>query len=113
MERGSKYRPQVTYVGWRVPVESSIKFSAEYETDSTIAFVETLIQHKRDSSVSSNFERKKMRTDEYLHFDCCQRISHKDTIGKTFSGKTQANLNKKKPNMNLTLSWKTIAQKNF
>ena len=50
-------------------IEPSIQFTVEFKENEELPFLDTLITHHPDGSLSTRVYRKKTHTDKYLHFN--------------------------------------------
>ena len=64
-------------------VEPSIKFTMEKESNSSLSFLDTLVTHHDDGSLSTSVYRKKTHTDRYLDFTSHHPLAHKVAVART------------------------------
>ena len=63
-------------------VEPSIKFTME-ESNGSLSFLDTLVTHYGDGSLSTSVYRKKTHTDRYLDFTSHYPLAHKVAVART------------------------------
>ena len=66
-------------------VEPSIQFTVEVESDGRLPFLDVLLEHKEDGSISTTVYRKPTHTDRYLDFS-----SHNIAVVKTLHSRAEA-----------------------
>ena len=72
-------------------IEPSIEFTYETENDEgCLPFLDTMIHHQIDGSLSSSVYRKPTHTDRYLSFDSHHPLSHKVAVIRTLVGRAGA-----------------------
>ena len=64
-------------------IEESINFTAEEESDGCLAFLDVLIKHKENGTISTSVHRKSTHTDKYLDFSSHHPLSHKKAVVTT------------------------------
>ena len=57
-------------------IEQSIKFTFEAEENEKLAFLDTVITHHKDGSLTTSVYRKKTHTDKHLSFQSHHPIAH-------------------------------------
>ena len=72
-------------------IEPSIEFTYETENDEgCLPFLDTMIHHQSDGSLSSSVYRKPTHTDRYLNFNSHHPLSHKVAVIRTLVGRAGA-----------------------
>ena len=64
-------------------VEPSIKFTMEKESNGSLSFLDTLVTHHDDGSLSTSVYRKKTHTDHYLDFISHHPLAHNVAVART------------------------------
>ena len=64
-------------------IEDSINFTVEIEKNSKIPFLDILLTHEADGSVSTTVYRKATHTDKYLDYESHHPLSHKLSVVST------------------------------
>ena len=64
-------------------IEDSIKFTLEEESEGCLAFLDVLIMHEDDGTISTSGYRKTTHTDKYLDFDSHHPLCHKTAVVNT------------------------------
>ena len=64
-------------------LEPSIKFTMETENDNQLPFLNILIQHSKNTELSSSIFRKPTHTDRYLNFGSDHPLQHKRAVFDT------------------------------
>ena len=70
-------------------VEESIKFTVEEESSGSIPFLDVLLRHELDGSVSTSVYRKATHTDRYLDFESHHPLSHKKSVISTLHSRAE------------------------
>ena len=71
-------------------IESSIQFTCEVEKDRTLPFLDVLLHHNLDGSISTRVYRKPSNTGRYLDFSSHHPPSQKAAIVKTLFSRAKA-----------------------
>ena len=66
-------------------IEDTIQFTIEKESESHIAFLDVLISHRPDKTLTTTVYRKPTHTDKYLDFKSNHPIAHKLAIIQTLN----------------------------
>ena len=64
-------------------IETTIQFTVEMESEGTRSFLDTMIMHHFDESLSTTVFRKSTDTDKYLDFPSHQQLAHKVAVAHT------------------------------
>ena len=64
-------------------IETTIQFTVEMESESTLSFLDTRITHHSDGSLSTTVFRKSTHTDKYLDFQSHYPLAHKVAVACT------------------------------
>ncbi len=64
-------------------VEPSIQFTVELETNHELSFLDTLIHHHENGTITTKAYRKQSHTNQYQHFDSRHPMAHKQAVIKT------------------------------
>ncbi len=64
-------------------VEPSIEFTVELETNHELSFLDTLIYHHENGTITTKVYRKQTHTNQYLQFDSHHPMAHKQVVIKT------------------------------
>lgn len=72
-------------------IEDSIQFTVEVESNGQIPFLDVLLTHEADGSISTNVYRKPTHTDRYLDFESHHPISHKRSVISTLLSRADKN----------------------
>ena len=71
-------------------VEPSIQFTVEIESNGKLPFLDSLLEHEEDGSISTTVYRKPIHTDRYLDFASHHPLAHKIAVFKTLHGRAEA-----------------------
>ena len=63
-----------------VPGMLSIQFTVEKEENRCLPFLDSLLTHESDGSISTSVYRKKTHTDQYLQFSSHHPLAHKKSV---------------------------------
>ncbi len=64
-------------------IEETINFTIELESNGELSFLDTIVNHNSNGTLSTTVFRKKTHTDKYLSFASHHRIAHKIAVIKT------------------------------
>ena len=70
-------------------VEPSIRFTVEVESDGKLPFLNVLLRHNPDGSVSTTVYRKPSHTDRYLDFASHHPLAHKIAVVRTLHSRAE------------------------
>ena len=70
-------------------VEPSIRFTVEVESDGKLPFLDVLLRHNPDGSVSTTVYRKPTHTDRYLDFASHHPLAHKIAVVRTLHSRAK------------------------
>ena len=68
-------------------VEKSIQFTVELECDGKLPFLDLLLSHESDGSITTAVYRKSTHTDRYLDFES---LSHKKSVVNTLLSRARS-----------------------
>ena len=71
-------------------VEPSIQFTVEVESNGKLPFLDVLLEHEEDGSISTTVYRKPTHTDRYLGFTSHHPLAHKIAVVKMLHGRAEA-----------------------
>ena len=71
-------------------IEASIQFTVEVEDKGVLPFLDTLLTHHSNGSITTSVFRKKTHTDKYLDFSSHHPLSHKLSVVKTLFNRARS-----------------------
>ena len=70
-------------------IETTIQFTVEMESESTLPFLDTRITHHPNGSLLTTVLRKSTHTDKYLDFQSHHPLAHKVAVARTLFDRTK------------------------
>ena len=70
--------------------DTSIRFTVEMESDGQLPFLDVLLRHDPDGSISTSVYRKPTHTDRYLDFSSHHPLAHKIAVVRTLHTRAES-----------------------